>query len=459
MCIGDEHAQRSSPGTLGQYGVHFNSSPDIQDRFMPWHMQPQTLDSYPSQLQTLYSQQTPAASALIKPSIAKPLRRDLISRWPRAQPLGVRLSHHSSKTVLDPLLTPSYSITTAESPIRESQAAHALTTLRSRQDQAHLYIDTCTTSLLCQQQACSKNDCPSSSQVICAAEEIEARFCDGNCAGSLCTGVGCPYNVDPYGYHGFDHEDCSDFWSCQWACDLETCNITSPYTGNNLDYVAHDRSNNHHSPERLTTSVEEFAQEFSKIREPDGRANNEMRCSIYEFTALMDADAADVDWHFQSCHGQPDTFGCHWKKCQTADSTNDSLDQHSLSKNRSYSSYPNSDIRSSPSTNISTSASPTLVQLLESKSDGYTCMWITDQVSRVICGFSCGHGNDMQAHIETNHIEPQLSSAELGRRKSLTKTPRSLSCRWKDCKHNLQTKTLRSTQALRQHVFTHSGCW
>ena len=458
MRMGNEHNQRSSPAALGHNDVRLNSSFDIQNRSLPWHTQPQMLDPYPFRLQTLHSQRPPSALALIKQPIARPLRKGLMHRSPRLQPFRIRLGDHSSNTILDPLLRSSCSMTTTESPILESQAAHALTTLRSYQDQAEPHVDTCTTSLLCQQQACSKNDCPSSTQVICAAEEIEARFCDGNCAGSLCTGVGCPYNVDPYGYHGFDHEDCSDFWSCQWACELETCNITSPYNDNNLYHVAHDQSNIHHFPEHLTASLQTFSPEMSKFGHPDHPDGKKMHCSIDEFAALMDADAADVNWHFQSCHGQPDTFGRHWKNCQITDTTNDSLDQHYHSKTRPYISHSSSDIRSSPSTDMSASSSPSRVQQHETNFNGYTCMWITDQVSRTICGFSCGHGNDMQTHIETTHINPQLSSVEPGRRKSLTKFPRSLSCRWKDCKHNLQKKTLRSTQALRQHVFTHSGC-
>ena len=455
MCMDVEHARQLSPAALGQNGIRFNSSPDLQDRHMSSHMQPHILDSCPAQVQMLSSQRTASASALSESNIVKQLPQDLMLKILDPRPLESCPGYLSSDTTLNTLFTP---VVPIAAPILESQAAHALTTLRSRQIQTQSYIDTCTTSLLCQQQACSKRDCPSSSQVICAAEEIEARFCDGNCAGSLCTGVGCPYNVDPYGYHGFDHSDCSDFWSCQWACDLETCDITTSYKDTSLDPVADDRTNNHRSLGRLTEPVDTISQQLSGITPQDYRASNEMHCSIYEITPLVDADAADIDWHFQSCHSQPDIFGCHWKNCQTAGSINNIADQHSLSKDRPYRSHSNSDTRSSPSTDVFTLSSPALIQQLKPNMEAYTCKWITDQGSRMICGFSCGHGNDMQAHIETNHIEPQLSSAELGRKKSLTKFPRSLSCHWQDCKHSLQRKTLRSTQALRQHIFTHSGC-
>ena len=456
MCIDDKRAQWRLSGALGPMDSRFNSYSTVHDHFMPWPTQRPIMASYPVQLQALQSQRVATISTYTREPLPKQLKGNCMPKSQHDRHLGTDPS--CRKINIDPFSVLGYSTMTTESPVLENQAAHALTTLRSRQDRAQPFTDTCTTSLLCQQQACSKNDCPSSSQVICPAEEIEARFCDGNCVGSLCIGVGCPYNVDPYGYHGFDHGDCSDFWACQWACDLETCNITSSDNENNPDYVEYGQRDGQNNQECLTALVGRNPHEVLRTNPTERQDDTEVHCSLDEFTALMDADEASIDWRFQSCHNQPHISERHWKNSQVADTTNGNINRHLHSKQRPGSSHSDSNLRSSSSTDVSASSSPTLVQLLEANTDGYTCMWVMDQASGQICGFTCGWGNNMQAHIEANHIEPQLSGGESGRRKSAIKIPRSLTCKWNNCKHNLQKKVLRSTQALRQHTFTHSGC-
>lgn len=372
--------------------------------------------------------------------------------------------------------TPSHSSSSASSfiqnstsntqhPILDHQAAHALTILRSSHDQAQIHTETCLTSTLCQEQACPKNDCPSNTQIICPAEEIEAQFCEGNCVGSLCTGVGCPYSTatitayDPYGYHGYDTGDCSDFWSCQWACDLDTCNIAPPNNQISLQCV----TGNEFGPQQHGNYAPYFPDPIERVepvRTDYSNTNNEngMLCSIEAFADSIDLDEMVLNQHYQNCHNPLPSVECHWRHCPIDMTTGLSVGQRSDIPRLQQSTTEEPDSRPSPSINNSPSSPLTYPLSVDAKTNGYKCMWIVHQASGTLCSFTCHLGNDMQAHIESAHIDLLPSTGGSSQRTNALRRSPLIICQWKDCKHSIQKKVLRSSKALKQHVFTHSRC-
>ena len=83
---------------------------------------------------------------------------------------------------------------------------------------------------------------------------------------------------------------------------------------------------------------------------------------------------------------------------------------------------------------------------LEVGEEGSRCMWITDNSSGQVCGMTFKDGNDLQDHVDKEHVWTNEGNT----------TGIVLLCRWLNCKRD--GKPLQNKEKLRRHLFTHTGC-
>ena len=349
-------------------------------------------------------------------------------------------------------------VSEAACPKPDHRAAHVLTVLRSSQGSSPpCFIGGATT--ICQQQICTKDDCPPDTKFRCPSEDIEAQQCPGDCAGRLCNGAGCPYNTTcALAQTAYEHPKVpnNDMWICGLTYDTTICSpparngsITKQvdFNGNMASLHSRDYSLacnfQKHPPEQNGLSQHHIADDFG--------------CPLSQgcdFLGICEADPCDYN---DFCHNQFQWDQCMWDDCSSTTAALEGGGGHA-----EVSRLPSSplEIVSDPPSAKSASAVPSMPS--ESKGGvkhmATACLWIVDRSSGQLCGFSCDHCNDLQSHIERTHIEPQVVKSESGQKRASSRVPKSLLCRWEGCKHNEQKKTFRQTQALKQHVITHSRC-
>ena len=301
-------------------------------------------------------------------------------------------------------------------PIIDHRAARTLTYLRSGSEGESSCFNR-STSFPCEERVCTKDDCPET-KVICPAEKIEAQFCDGNCAGRLCTGAGCPYD-----------NDMSASLLCNWDPDNGVCNI--PHQG-----TLHDN---------FGGSLEPLDPQNCLLQcvglSPHGKQHftngNRFLCHDGNCPPFLDADIC----YDPSCIPHDEEAQCNGQHCNPALTRQDKLmepmkaiHQHSTSG----------------------SSTPVSRDELDGSITSKTCLWVVGTAPEQLCDFTCQHGNELQKHLEETHFNPQKPQRSQKRPSSSTK--KALICRWKNCKHHLQNKSFGQMQALRQHGYTHSGC-
>ncbi|MCJ1406970.1 hypothetical protein MMC19_001040 [Ptychographa xylographoides] len=337
----------------------------------------------------------------------------------------------------------------------DQQAAHALTELRSSHEK--ITGQNGILPALCPPQACTKNDCPSETQIICPAEEIEAWRCDGNCEGQLCTGTGCPYNgmFDNLqlvsAHRDVDGFDCSALW-CPWPCDLETCNFDNqklrsvhlePQT---VCIQDHRPQNDGH-----------FQEHYVDYPLPSGGFQHSMEGSISHCAVFVGPDHGKIAPRQQFCLAQIQDSNFHWKDCQLDPTSPVHFVEQSydncLSPNRAESAD-----NAHPSHSPSTSGSSVLEASEAHRALEHKCMWSTDRHMGLTCGFPCENSKQLQEHIEQKHVATQQTQTASTQDMVSSQPPKLPFCQWEGCKHSSRRKAERSRQALQQHICTHSGC-
>ena len=301
-------------------------------------------------------------------------------------------------------------------PILDHRAAHTLTYLRSGSD-GDISCFNRSTSFPCEEQVCTKDDCPEA-KVICPAEKIEAQFCDGNCAGRLCTGAGCPYD---------NNVPASLF------CNLDP--------GNGVCNIPHQGAlHGNFGGSMETLDPQDCLLQCGGLS-PHGKAHttygDKFLCHDGDCPPFLDVGIC----YDPSCISPAELAQCYWQHWNPELTRQDNPMESMTTIHK----HP-----------PSVSSTPVSGDELEGSRASKTCLWVIDTASERICGFTCQHGNELQKHLEETHFDSQ--KPQRGQSKGSSSTKKALVCQWKDCKHHLQQKTFGQMQALRQHGYTHSGC-
>lgn len=349
-------------------------------------------------------------------------------------------------------------VSEADCPKPDHRAAHVLTVLRSNQGSSPpCFIGGVTT--ICQQQICTKDDCPPDTQLRCPSKDVEAQQCPGDCAGRVCNGTGCLYGTActvVQTSHEYPKVMNDDMWPCGWPSNTMICNAPTPrcptarpfdFNGNMASLHSQD-----HSPACNGIYLQKQPSEKTNLVQP--HITNDFGCSLNQYCDFWEVCEGDPCNYCDVCHDQLRWDQCLWADCSLVTGNIEKgerpIDVQGNQVGRVSSQLPTK----------STSAVPSMA----SESNGGAkhiatrCLWIVDSSSGQLCGFSCDHGNDLQTHIERAHIDPQVAKSETGHKRASSRVPKSLVCRWEGCKHHEQKKTFRQTQALKQHVITHSRC-
>jgi hypothetical protein len=438
----DIDQRRQAGGEELSMGSSFPSS-SFRGQFpMPereWHMQPGS---------TLQGKNNNATNAF-EPSPWIPLQQQSASSSSRYMGHQYPLATHTSAC----------HVSEADCPKPDHRAAHVLTVLRSGYDQGTSCFSG-TMATLCQQQVCTKDDCPPDTQVRCPSEDIDIQQCDGNCAGRLCSGVGCPYNIPcalvQSPFETYD-SPVDDLWSCA-SPHIPNHRSAPSYRGPfpqhygfNYDTKGLDHlfpcSDHHCQGSTLTQS------------HPQPIIRNDIVCSTTSECCDLWEPCEEPSCNFEEfCNFHTQGDDCLLAHCDQASTILDKgkalnkvspIPQPALDTG-----HPFSPINSSSNTTpFSTSDS-------DSKTSGtkVMCKWVTNQSSGEVCGYCCEHGNDLQAHIEHVHINTPASKVGARQKKGSSRQQKDLLCRWQGCKYHLQKKSFGQTQSLKQHTYTHSGC-
>jgi len=349
----------------------------------------------------------------------------------------------------------------ADCPKPDHRAAHVLTVLRSSQGSSPpCYVGSMTT--ICQQEICTKDDCPPDTKLRCPSEDIEAQQCPGDCAGQVCNGIGCPCSTTcarvPFSYE-YPRIPNNETWPCNWPSHTAICNV--PATGDpaakEYDFDGDVFSLHSQKHSSACNGVVFQKQQPEKGDRFQYQAADDFGCSLNQCCDVFQICEADPCNYSDFCHIQLQWDQCLSDDCNLATANLERGEGHSDAS--CLLSSPLETVSGSPSTK-SASVVPSTASEGDSETKNMvtTCLWIVDQLSGQLCGFFCNQGNDLQTHIERVHIDPQVTKFEPGSKRASSRASKSLVCRWEGCKHHEQKKTFRQTQALKQHVITHSRC-
>lgn len=349
----------------------------------------------------------------------------------------------------------------ADCPKPDHRAAHVLTVLRSCQGSSPpCYVGGVTT--ICQQEICTKDDCPPDTKLRCPSEDIDAQQCPGDCAGQMCNGIGCQYTTTcalaPIS-HEYPLVPKNETWPCSWSAHTAIRNAPTPRdtAAKQFDFDGNMASLDSQNYSPACSGVFLQKQQSEKGDPFQSQVADDFGCSINRCCDVFQVCEADPCNYSDFCHTQLQWDQCLWDDCTLATTNLERGEGHK----------DTSRLPSSPLGTMSDSASTKSASAVPStasdnnggtKHIATTCLWIVDQSSGQPCGFSCDQGNNLQTHIERTHIDPQLMKSDSGPKRASSRAPKSLVCRWEGCKHHEQKRSFRQTQALKQHVLTHSRC-
>ena len=349
-------------------------------------------------------------------------------------------------------------VSEADCPKPDHRAAHVLTVLRSDQGSSQpCFIGGVTT--ICQQQICTKDDCPPDTQLRCPSEDVEAQRCPGNCAGRVCNGTGCPYNITcalAQTSHEYQRVTNNDLWPCGWPSNTMTCNVPIPRcpTAKPFDFNGDMASLHSQDHPSACNGVLLHKQQSELNNSLQHHIPNEFNCSLNRCCDLWGACEDDPCTYSDVCHDQLQWDQCLWDDCSWVPGNIENGERQTNIPSCQLGTVSAQSLTKSPS------AVPSIASGINggAKNLATRCLWVVDQSSGQLCGFSCDHVNDLQTHMERAHIDPQVARSESGQKRASSRVPKTLVCKWEGCKHYEQKKTFRQTQALKQHVITHSRC-